>query len=77
MTILKKLRSNRGMSQKELADKSGVKVRVIQHYEQGSRDLNHARLDTIMRIALALDCAVIDIIDDPEFLELIENVRIK
>ena len=77
MQNLQKLRTNNGLSQKQLAELSGINLRVIQHYEQGSRNLNHARIDTIMRLAIALDCKIMDLIDNAEFLELIKKVEFK
>lgn len=77
MQNLQKLRTNKGLSQKQLAELSGINLRVIQHYEQGSHNLNHARIDTIMRLAIALDCKIMDLIDNTEFLELIKKVEFK
>lgn len=77
MSNLKQLRNNRNLSQKQLSEASGISLRVIQHYEQGSRNINHARLDTIIKFAIALDCTISDIIDDPLFLSLLNQVKLK
>ena len=61
---LKFFRELRGMSQSELAEKSGVLLRTIQAYEQGYKDINKAQVITVLRLAEALECDVYDIIND-------------
>lgn len=61
---LKFFRELRGMSQSELAEKSGVLLRTIQAYEQGYKDINKAQVVTVLRLAEALKCSVYDIIND-------------
>lgn len=53
---LKDLRTAAGITQAELAKKSGVSLRMIQYYEQGFKDLSKAALETGIRIADALNC---------------------
>ena len=43
------------MSQSELAKKAEVNARLIQHYEQGFRDINKTQALTLYKLALALD----------------------
>ena len=71
---LKELRQARGLSQSQLADKAGINVRVLQHYEQGSKNFDHARIDTLLKICLALNCKLEDVIDNPEYIELIKKL---
>lgn len=68
---LKKIRQLRGYSQSQLAEKSGVNVRIIQHYEQGSKNINHAKLETLLKLAIALDCQLLEILDDPKLRTLL------
>lgn len=56
--MLKKLREKAGLSQSELAKKSGVSVRIIQHYEQGFRDIKKANVMTVIALADALGCDI-------------------
>lgn len=63
MTNLKKIREASGLSQAKLAEASGVNVRMIQHYEQGSKDINVAAALTVYRLAQALDCMVEDLLE--------------
>lgn len=61
---LKQKREAVGISQAALAELTGISVRVIQNYEQGTRPLNGARAITVKRIADALGCRMEDLIDD-------------
>lgn len=51
---LKIIREDKNLSQSKLADLSGVNVRMIQHYEQGVKDINKAQVDTVYKLAQAL-----------------------
>ncbi len=55
---LKRLRTYAMLSQKQLADKSGVPLRTIQQYEQKAKDINKANVDYIIRLSRALNCGV-------------------
>ena len=59
---LKIVREEKGWTQAELAEKSGVKLRSIQNYEQGFHDINGAKVVTVLCLAEALGCSVYDII---------------
>lgn len=59
---LKELRKAAGLTQAELAKKSGVNLSMIQFYEQGFKDLNKAAFETGLRIAEALGCDPRDLI---------------
>ena len=63
MTNLKTIREERGLSQGKLAEESGVNVRMIQHYEQGVKDINKARGITVLKLANALECDLKDIVE--------------
>ena len=70
---LKQNRELSGMSQAELAEKTGISVRMIQNYEQGTNDINGAKLSTLLRICIALGCTLDGIITDPETRDLLEK----
>lgn len=72
-TRLQKLRVAKGYSQKQLAAVSGVTVRAIQCYEQQTRPIEGARLDTLCSLCFALDCKIEDILENAT---LIEKYRI-
>lgn len=62
-----------GLSQSQLAEKANVNYRVLQCYEQGTKKIDRARLDTIYKLAIALDCTVSDLIEDNSIVELINQ----
>lgn len=71
---LKEMRQSRGLSQSQLAEKTGINVRTIQHYEQGSKNFDHARIDTIIKVCIALNCKLEDIIENQEYIDLIKKL---
>lgn len=71
---LKEMRQSRGLSQSQLAEKTGINIRTLQHYEQGSKNFDHARIDTILRVCIALGCKLDDIIENPEYVDLIKKL---
>lgn len=75
MTKLKEMREKFGMSQSQLAEKSGIYIRTLQYYEQGQMDFDHARIDKIISAAIALNCNLSDLITDPEILAKIEQYQ--
>ena len=60
---LKFYREEKGLSQSQLAKLSGVSLRNIQAYEQGSRDINEAQCIKVIQLAEALGCDIYDIIN--------------
>ena len=62
-TELKQARKDKGMTQKELAEATGINLRTLQHYEQGSKDLNMAAAITVYDIATALGLKVEDLLN--------------
>lgn len=71
---LKEMRQAKGLSQAQLAEKTELNVRTIQHYEQGSKNFDHARIDTLLKVCIALGCKLEDIIENPEYIELIRKL---
>ena len=62
---LRKMRESRNLTQRELSNISGVKLRSIQLYEQRVNDINKAQVSTIYRLAWTLGCAIEDLLEDP------------
>ena len=65
-TKLKKIREARGLSQQELSDLSGVKIRSIQLYEQKVNDIDKAQAQTLYKLARVLGCNMEDLLEKPE-----------
>lgn len=55
---LKEQRANAGFTQAQLALRSGVPLRLIRSYEQGTVALSHAEAATVIRLSRALQCDV-------------------
>ena len=75
MSKLKEMRTARGLSQSQLAEKAGIKVRMCQNYEQNVAPFDRAHMDTILKICLALECKMEDVLTDPNLLELLKRYR--
>lgn len=63
MRKLKQIRKIKGLTQSELADKCNISVKSIQAYEQGTRKLENANKNTIIKICEVLNCKISDIIE--------------
>lgn len=62
-TRLQMQRKRSGLSQRELAEKSGVNLRTLQQYELGAKDINKAAVKTIVSIVKVLNCTIEDILE--------------
>jgi len=67
MSNLKKIRKASGMTQRKLAERSGVTLHMIQLYEQRKQDINKAQAGTLARIAHILGCESEDLFE-PNFI---------
>ena len=65
-TNLKALRQRSGLSQRELAEQSGVPLRTIQQYEQRQKSINKAQAEYLLMLARALCCDIEDLIEKVE-----------
>lgn len=63
MSNLKDTRKIKGMTQKTLAEKSGVNLRTLQDYEQGHKDINKAEAMTVYKLSEALECNVWELLE--------------
>ena len=62
-TNLQYYRTSQGYTQKQLADLSEVSIRMIQGYEQGTKDINKASGITLKRLAFILECTIEDLLE--------------
>jgi transcriptional regulator with XRE-family HTH domain len=72
---LKEARMKKGLSQAKLAELAGINVRTLQHYEQESKNFDHARIDTIFSVCNALECKLSDIISDETYIDIINQYK--
>ena len=72
-TTLKRVRASKGFTQRSLAEATGISLRTIQHWEQGTKDFNHASALTVYEVSQALGVDMLDLLDIPEPEETDEN----
>lgn len=60
---LKEARTSKQLSQLQLAELTGISIRVIQSYETGARK---PKLEQLIRIANALEVPFSDLVEDAE-----------
>ena len=65
-TNLKALRQRSGLSQRELAEQSGVPLRTIQQYEQRQKSINKAQAEYPLMLARTLCCDMEDLLEKIE-----------
>lgn len=76
MRKLKIMRTEAGLSQRQLSELSGVNLRTIQDYESnGGQLVDRANLRTLLNISKVLGCNIKDILEDVELAELYEEVE--
>lgn len=68
---LERIRKEKGLSRRELELLSGVKQLTIHHLENGTTDVNNVKLSTLIKLAKALKCKVIDLLSK----DLIKYIR--
>lgn len=74
---LRELRKRNHLTQKELAQKSGVNFRSLQDYEQGHKKLTGASGDILLRLTTVLGCTLEDLlIDDTDGAALLPSNRV-
>ena len=57
-SYLKQLRKQSGLSQKELAQITGIPLKTLQQYEQRQKNINKAQVDYVVRLSKALNCNI-------------------
>ena len=62
-TKLQTVRKAVGLSQKELSEKSGVTLRMIQQYEQRQKNINKAQVQYLIALSKALCCEISDLVE--------------
>ena len=62
---LKRIRESRGLSQTELAEQSGIKVRNIQMYEQRVNNIDKAGAHILYKLSRVLGCDIEDLLENP------------
>ena len=62
-SALKTLRKKRKLTQEQLAILSGVNIRTIRSYEQGTSELAKAQGETLLMLSKALNCSMEELLN--------------
>ena len=73
---LKLLREERGISRKDLAKLCKISFRTLQDYEQGHKDIFSAKAETLLRLSLALNCGMEDLLSKKDLVNVYEEMNI-
>lgn len=73
MNNLKNLRIEKNISRPELAERTGIKLRVLEAYEQGNRDIDGAKIETLLNLSLVLGCNISDLIENENLKEKLKS----
>lgn len=74
---LREARKKADLFAAQVARRSGVNPNTLLMYERGERNINGAKLLTLLKLCDVLNCGLQDIITDPEALELLKKLEIK
>lgn len=74
-TKLKALRVASGFTQLEVAVNAGINLRLYQFYEQGNKPIEGAKLETLIKICLELNCKLDEIIEDQNLVNLLKEYQ--
>lgn len=74
---LQTARQAAGLTQEQLADQTGISLSSIQKYERAAKDINSAKLLSLLKITVALKCQLKDILTDEEVLNMLEEPKLE
>lgn len=75
MSKLKELRKKKGLTQKKLAEISNINLRTLQDYEIKRKSIDGAKIKTLLKLCISLNCELADILEDEETVELSKKLR--
>lgn len=62
MNKLEQMRTAKGISRNELAERTGIPYQTLASWENGNRTLT--KFENLVKIASALDCSIDEIVED-------------
>jgi DNA-binding XRE family transcriptional regulator len=72
-TKLKAMRIKSGLTQREVAEKIGMNIKLYAQYEQGAKSFDSVNLRVMLTVCLALGCRIEEVIESKEILQLINQ----
>lgn len=73
---IKEIREDREITQLELSQKSGVNFRMIQKYESGERNIDGAKLETLIKLSKVLKCNIRNILNNEKLKKECESIKL-
>jgi transcriptional regulator with XRE-family HTH domain len=73
---MKELREKAGLTRAQLSEQTGISFRTIEAYEQGRKDINGAKLKTLLKLCQALGCSLSGLLTDEETKELLKQAKV-
>ena len=74
--MLKEIRKKQKITQKELSKLSNVPLRTLQGYEQGEKNIDNAKIDTLAKISIALNCRISELINNKKIKENLKHAKL-
>lgn len=65
-TKLKAMRIRSGLTQREVAEKIGMNIKLYAQYEQGAKSFDSVNLRVMLTVCLALGCKIEEVIESEE-----------
>lgn len=72
---LKEERNKKGYSVHKLSILSNISQRTLEAFDSKYRSINTCKLKTLCKLALTLDCSILDLLDDPETIYLFKLAK--
>ena len=64
MILLRKIREEKGLMQKELSEMTGVPRSTISAYERNARTIKHPNMNHLKKLAIALEVDITELFDE-------------
>lgn len=72
---LKEKRKEAGYTQNTLSEITGISSRTIQHFERNYRLTDNAKLETLCKLSIALNCQIDDLIVNDELRNMYRKAK--
>lgn len=72
---LKEERNKKGYSVHKLSILSNISQRTLEAFDGKYRSISTCKLKTLCKLALTLDCSILDLLDDPETIYLFKLAK--
>ena len=73
-TKLQKMRLERNLSRKQLAEKADISEKTLRNLEQGFRDIDAANVTTVICLCNALECRMEEILENKESKQMLKGM---